>query len=478
MYDVAIIGAGVIGSFIARDLAKYQLNVILIEKDTDVANGTTKANSGIVHAGYNAKSGTLKATLNVKGNAMYDRVCRELDVPFKRIGSYVIAFDECDMDMLRELYHRGNRNGVNGLVLLSGKEAQKKEPQLSKDVIGALYAPSCGIISPYELTVALAENAVDNGVVLKLETEVVGIQQQQTHYVLNTMEDPIEAKCVVNAAGVYGDLVNNMVNQPVTQIIPRRGQYYVLDKTVAGELNHVIFQSPSEKGKGVVLVPTVHGNMLVGPDALYVEKRDNVETTIEGLDYIASTAKRSWPTLPMHQVIRSYAGVRATPSDGDFIIEESNEHKGFFNAIGIESPGLASAPAIAEKVVEMIENYLDGFTDKEFYNAHCRKRIRFADLSPEERTRVIQENPLYAVIACRCETVTEAEIVDAIHRNAGARTIDGIKRRVRAGMGRCQGGFCLPRIIKILARELEVDPLKIEKDKKGSYLLTSETKEP
>ena len=477
MYDIAIIGAGVIGAMIARNLSKYQLNIVLIDKDTDVSNGTSKANSGIIHAGYNAKTGTLKAKLNVKGNHQYDSICRELDVPFKRIGSMVIAFDECDMDVLKELYERGIKNGVKELALLEPDRIKEMEPNISKDVIGALYAPECGIISPYELTIALCENAVENGVLLKLETQVLNIIHESEGFLIETNKGEIQSKCIVNAAGVFGDKINNLLNKPVVQITPRRGQYFVMDKAVGQMINHVIFQCPSDKGKGVVLVPTVHGNLLVGPDAEYVSNRQNVDTSLEGLGYIESTAKRSCPTLPSYKVITSYAGVRATPDSGDFIIEMSKESAGFINVIGIESPGLASAPAIADEVIDIIEDYLGELTDKEFYDFYRRRQIRFSELSIEERAKYINDNPLYANMICRCEKVTEAEVIDAIHRKVGATTVDGIKRRTRAGMGRCQGGFCSPKVMKILARELGVDPLEVEKDKKGSYILSSRTKD-
>ncbi|QXM07053.1 NAD(P)/FAD-dependent oxidoreductase [Crassaminicella indica] len=477
MYDVAVIGAGIIGTFITRELSKFDLKTIMIDKETDIANGTTKANSAIVHAGYDAKPNTLKGKLNAKGNAMYGDICEELDVHFKRIGSFVIATNEEEMESVKALYERGCKNNIPDMKILSQEEVREMEPNLNEDIIGALYAPTAGIVSPWELAVALAENAADNGAKIQLETEVISIDKNEDGYVIHTNNGEIKAKYIFNCAGVYADKINEMVGSKTFTIHPRRGQYNILDKSVGEIVNHVIFQAPTKLGKGVLVAPTVHGNLLIGPDAEDIDDKENTATTSERIEFIREKSRKTTNKVPFNTTITSFAGLRAVPSTGDFIIEESKEAKGFINVAGIESPGLSAAPAIAEYAVDILKGIIGELKEKEGFNPRRRPVIRFMELSDEEKAEIIKKDPRYGRIICRCENITEGEIVDAIHRNAGGRTVDGIKRRVRPGMGRCQGGFCGPRVMEILARELKMDIKDVVKDSKASYILTEETKQ-
>lgn len=477
MYDVAIIGAGVIGTFIARELSRYDLNIILIEKDMDIANGTTKANSAIIHAGYDAKPGTLKAKLNALGNPMFDTVCEELDVPFKRIGSLVIATSEEEMESIMELYRRGIENGIPDMEILNSNETREKEPNLNEKVIGALYAPTAGIICPWELAVALAENAADNGTEIRLNRKVTDIQKVKKGYCLYMEQETIEAKYVINCGGLYAGEINEMVSARSFKIYPRRGQYNVLDKSVGNIVKHVIFQAPTKLGKGILVTPTVHGNLLVGPDAEEIDDKENTSTTSERIRFIRKISEKTTKKIPFNATITSFSGLRARPSTGDFIIGESKDAKGFINVAGIESPGLSASPAIAEYVINILKGIAGELREKKDFIERRKPIIRFMKLSDEEKKRLIDKDPRYGRVICRCEGITEGEIVDVINRNAGARTVDGVKRRARPGMGRCQGGFCGPRVMEILARELGKDIKEIVKDGKNSYILTEETKQ-
>ncbi|QXM05596.1 NAD(P)/FAD-dependent oxidoreductase [Crassaminicella indica] len=477
MYDVAIIGAGIIGTFIARELSRYKLRIVILEKDNDVANGTTKANSAIVHAGYDAKAGSNKAKFNVLGNAMFDKVCDELDVPFKRIGSLVVAFNEEDMQTIKMLYENGIKIGVPNMKIIDAKKVKAMEPNINDSIVGALYAPTAGIVGPFELAIALAENAIDNGVELLLNHEVNGIDKVEGGYKIYTNNNTINTKYIINCAGLYADYIYGMVANSHFRIIPRRGQYYLLDKSAGNIVNKVIFQCPTKLGKGVLITPTVDGNILIGPDAQDLDDKEAVDTTREGLSFVKETARKTCSKIPFHKNITTFAGLRAEPNTGDFIIEASKEVKGFINVAGIKSPGLSSSPAIAKYVVEIVKSMIGCLEEKEDFNPRRRKRIRFAALSDEEKLEIIKKDPRYGRIICRCETITEGEIVDAIHRNAGARTVNGIKRRVRPGAGRCQGGFCGPRVMEILARELGKDMKDVVKEGSNSYILTDYTKE-
>jgi glycerol-3-phosphate dehydrogenase len=470
MYDVAIVGAGVVGSAIARELSKYQVNACVIERDEDVCCGTSKANSAIVHAGFDAKPGTLKARLNVRGNEMMDQLAKDLDFPFKRNGSLVVCTKDQDPSLLEELVEKGKKNGVPGVTILERDELIKMEPNLADDVVKALYAPTGAIVCPFHLTMAFAENAADNGVSFFLNTDVVDISKADDHYVITTDKDTFEAKVVVNAAGVYADKFNNMVSEHKLSITARRGQYMLLDKDAGTHVSHTIFQLPSKMGKGVLVTPTVHGNLLVGPTAEDIDNKEGLNTTGDGLDYLSATATASVKNIPFRQVITSFAGLRAHEAEGDFVIGEVEDAKGFFNAAGIESPGLSSAPAIGELVAQQVAEYL-GLPKNPNFNGTRKGILNPTNLSVEERNELIKQNPAYGQIICRCESVSEGEILDAIHRTLGARSLDGVKRRTRAGMGRCQSGFCSPKVMEILEREVPMSMFDVTKNGHDSKIV-------
>ncbi len=471
MFDVTIIGSGVTGAAVARELSKYNLKTCVVEKAIDVANGTSKANSGIVHAGEDPIPGTLKAKMNVRGNEMFDKLQEEIDFPFKRNESFVLCFDEKDIEKLEELRQRGLKNGLpDTMEILNREEALKLEPNLSEYVVAALRLPTGGIVSPYEFNIALAESAAMNGVEFKLETEIIDIEKKEDGYILKTNKGDIETKVVVNAAGVFGDKINNMVSEKKYHITARKGEYLLFDKTVGDMVQRTIFQLPTKMGKGVLVTPTADGNLLLGPTSVDVEEKDDLGTTREGLDIVAEKAKLSIKEIPMRQVITSFAGLRAHEENSDFIIGEAEDAKNFINAIGIESPGLTSAPAIGEYIREMIIEKLKPEENKEFNP--IRKDIpKFREMTNEERKEMIKENSGYGKIVCRCEVVTEGEIRDAIRRPLGAKTVDGIKRRTRAGMGRCQSGFCSNRIVEILAEELGIKRNEVTKFGGNSKIL-------
>ena len=490
MYDVAIIGAGVIGSAIARELSRYQIHACVIEREEDVCCGTSKANSAIIHAGFDATPGTLKARLNVRGNEMMDTIAKELDVPFTRNGSLVVCTKDQDRSGLDKLMEKGSANHVPGLRILEREELIKMEPNLSDDVTCALYAPTGGIVCPFHLTMAFAENAYDNGVSFYLNTEVTGITRSENGYCIKvnrkegvcsgTPLDPgthtIETKAVVNAAGVYSDVMNNMVSGQKLSITARKGEYMLLDKSAGAHVSHTVFQLPGKMGKGVLVTPTVHGNLLVGPTATDIDNKEGVNTTADGLDYLGKTAALSVKELPLRQVITSFAGLRAHETQNDFIIGELADAPGFFNAAGIESPGLSSAPAIGEMVAGMIAEKYALEKNPDF----CATRkgiLRPETLSLEERNALIQKQPAYGNIICRCEMITEGEIIDAIHRSLGARSLDAVKRRTRAGMGRCQAGFCSPRTMEILEREVPMSMFEITKNGGKSKFVVGQNKE-
>lgn len=480
MYDVIIIGAGVVGAAIARELARYEKKIAVLEKASDICEGTSKANSGIVHAGYDALPGTLKAKLNVLGNTMMGELSKQLDFPFQRNGSFVLCMEEAGKEKLEELYDRGVKNGVEGLEILTGEEARKREKNISPQVVGALYAPTAGIVCPFHFNYALAENAAQNGVEFYLNTEVTDIvfhrEESESYFTVFSGTKTWKTKVVVNAAGVYADTIHNMVSDRKMQIVPRRGEYCLMDKAAGNLVHSTIFQLPSRLGKGVLVTPTVHGNLLVGPTADDVEGKEEVNTTAEGLARVLKQGGQSVNALNPKQVITSFAGLRAHTDSGDFIIEALPENPAFFDVAGIESPGLSAAPAIGVYVADMVIRYSPAPKKKQF--KEIRKGIaNMALATPEERAELIRQNPAYANVICRCELVTEGEILDAIHRPLGATTLDGIKRRTRAGMGRCQAGFCSPKTVEILARELSKDMGEITKHGAGSEFLTGFNKE-
>lgn len=475
-YDVMIIGGGVAGAASARELSRYKVKACVIEKEEDVCCGTSKANSAIVHAGYDAVTGSLMAKLNVRGNEMMESLSKELDFPFQKNGSLVVCLDEEDMPNLQALYDRGVANGVKGLRILNKEEAMEMEPNLSEDVYAALYAPTAGIVCPFNLNIALAENANVNGVEFKFNTEVREIQKIEGGYALLTNAGTYHTKYVVNAAGVYADQIHNMVSENKIHITARRGDYCLLDKSAGGHVSKTIFALPGKYGKGVLVAPTVHGNLIVGPTAIDVEDKEGTNTTRDGLDEVIQKAGMNVKNLPMRQVITSFAGLRAHEDHHEFIIGEVEDAKGFIDCAGIESPGLTSCPAIGEMVAEIISKKM-GLEKKEDF-VSTRKGVLDPDtLSKEERIALIKENPVYGNIICRCEMITEGEILDAIHRPLGAKSLDGVKRRTRAGMGRCQSGFCSPRTMEILAREQNLSMFEITKSGGNSKIVVGTNKD-
>lgn len=476
MYDVIIIGAGVSGCAIARELSAYDRKIAVLEKASDVCEGTSKANSGIVHAGYDAKPGSKKAELNLRGNALMENLSKQLDFPFRRNGSLVLCFEEGDREQLQELLERGRKNGVEGLRIVEGEELLGLEPNLSPKAAAALYAPTGGIVCPFGLTVALAENACINGVEFYLNTEVQKIAKSEDGYRLETTEGVFSGRVVINAAGVHADTFHNMVSRQKLHITPRKGEYCLFDKTVGDYVSHTVFQLPTKYGKGILVTPTVHGNLLVGPTAEDVEDREGVNTTASGLADVLQKGALSVRNIPAGKMITSFAGLRAHEDGGDFIIGEAEDAKGFIDVAGIESPGLTCAPAIGEYVADIVQGIMPAEKKKDFIAE--RKGIpSMASAGKEEKQKLIHENPAYANVICRCELVTEGEIVDAIRRPLGATTLDGVKRRTRAGMGRCQAGFCSPKTVEILARELGKDIGEITKSGGDSKVLTGRNKE-
>lgn len=476
MYNIIIIGSGVIGCAVARELSKYNAKILVIEKNEDVCSGTSKANSGIVHSGYDAHNGTLKAKFNIEGNRMMDKVCEELDVPFSRIGSLTVCTDESRISDLEALKERGERNGVEGLQILSRDELLAVEPHIGGDVVAALYAPTAGVICPFKLTIAYAENAAVNGVEFLFDTAVKKVYSDGDIWHVVTDKDEYTAAAVVNAAGVYADVFHNMVSADKINITARRGDYILLDRTAQGYVNHTIFQLPTKLGKGVLVTPTVHGNTIVGPTAVDVEDKEDTATTAEGVESVIERSSLSVDALPTRQVITSFAGLRAHEDGGDFILGEPGDAEGFFDCAGIESPGLSAAPAIGVYIAGLIQQKYH-LTGKEDFIAERRDILDPKKLTIEERNELIKREPAYGTIVCRCESVTEGEILDAIRRPVGARSLDGVKRRTRAGMGRCQAGFCSPKVMEILRRELDIDLTEVTKCGGSSTIVSARTKD-
>lgn len=471
-YDVVVIGAGVVGAATARELSKYELSVVVVEKEEDVCSGTSKANSGIVHAGYDAKPGTNKAKFNVEGSKMMPELAKELDFEFENNGSLVLCFDDMDRYKLTELLERGEANGVKGLRIIEGDEAREIEPEASDEVVAALYVPAGGIVCPFGLNIALAENACDNGVELKFLTEVENIKKIEEGFVISTNKGEIKTKYVVNAAGVYADVMHNFVSNNKLKISPRKGDYCLLDKGLDGFVKHTVFQLPGKKGKGILVTPTVHGNPMLGPTATEIDDKEGNETTADDLNYVLEMSGKSVKDVPFRQIITSFCGLRAAESGGDFVIGEAEDCKGFFDAAGIESPGLTSAPAIGRFLAEQIANE-DHARLKADWNGKRRGIIKAALLPLEERAELIKRNPKYGKIICRCEEISEGEIIDAITRTLGATSLDGLKRRVRQGAGRCQAGFCTQRAMELLSEYADIPLEKVCKNVPGSEILVS-----
>lgn len=471
MYDLLIIGAGVTGCAVARQLSRYQARIAVLEAAEDVADGASKANSGIVHAGFDAKPGTKKAYYNVKGAGMYPDLVRELNVPYGPISALVIGFTEEDRETLEKLLRQGEENGVEKLQILEKHQVLSLEPNVNPDVSCALFAPTSAVVSPYEMTLALAYHAAQNGVEFIFNAPVSSIQEERGLWRVDSAAGVFEAKCVVNCAGVGAAELHNMISDTPVRLIPRRGEYYLLDHTVKCPFSRTMFQVPTKMGKGVLISPTAHGNALLGPSAEDIGDAYDTATTREGLDFVLEKCRLTWPQVTTRPVITTFSGVRAHLDVNDFMVGPvSGAPAGAFEAIGIESPGLTAAPAIGQELGDMAAAYLQLQKKDNFLPAVPLLRP-FAGMTEEERAAACRENPDYGRIVCRCEVVTEAEIRDAVRRPVGARSIDAVKRRTRAGMGRCQGGFCSPRVMEILCEELGLSPLEITKCGGNSRLL-------
>ena len=460
MYDIVIIGGGVVGCCIARELSRKQLKIAVLEKKSDIGEGASKANSGIVHAGFDAETGTLKARLNLRGSELMPSLSEALDFDYRNNGSMVLCFEEEDKPKLEKLLKRGQENGVTGLEILSQAEVRLKEPSINENVKYALYAPIGAIVCPFNLTVAMAENAKANGVLFYRETEVTKIEKNNDCYSIHTSATyAYETKIIINAAGVFADQIHNMVCSVPLDISPRKGEYLLFDKTVGDIVKHTLFQMPTAYGKGVLITPTVHNNLLMGPTAEDITDKTGINTTANGIETILSKVSKSIKEIPSREIITSFAGLRANTGLGDFIINEVSETPGFIDVAGIDSPGLSCAPAIGEYVAEIVDGILPAQEKADFVKT--REGIK----------------PRFDEVICRCETITRAEIIEAIHRtndlfvNPGIVSLDSIKRRVRPGMGRCQAGFCAPRVAELIAEELGIDKLAITKAGPGSELL-------
>lgn len=484
--DVVIIGGGVIGTSIARELSRYSLNIILIEKEDDVAMGTSKGNSGIIHAGYNADFKTLKGRLNIKSNPLFDKLCQDLKVHFKRIGSLVIGFTEEDLGKLKELKKNGEKNGLKNLEIIAGDKLFRLEPNLNPQTKYALYAPSAGIISPYKFTIALADNAVINGVKILLETEAKDIKIKENKVCsVVTNRGLIETRVIINAAGLYADEIAKTTGGSF-KVIPLKGEYQLFDKQWGNLVNHILFPIPTKLSKGILVTPTVHNNLLIGPNSYRVKEKDDLSTTREGTQEVYEGARKLIPHLPHQDLINSFAGLRADiEGRDDFIIEASKKIRGFINVAGIESPGLSSAPAIAEMVSSILKEVVKEISPRleldyqDNFKEVLPEQPKFADYldKTDEWQEIVEKDADYGEIICRCEKVSKGEMLRAIHQPLPARSLGAIKRRIRAGMGRCQGGFCSPKVLKILSEELKISPLKITKKGPGSEVLKTKTKD-
>lgn len=475
MYDVAIIGAGVIGSSIARELSRHKLNVVVLEKEFDVAIGSSKANSGIVHGGYDCKPGTLKAKFNVLGNPMFDQLSEELDFHFKRNGSLVLGFEEGCEPALEDLMQQGVTNGVPDLRIIDRDELVAMEPNIGNAVFVALYVPTGGIVCPYGMTIAFAENAADNGVEFRFNSPVEKLEKVGDHFLITSSTGQVEAKIVINAAGLYSDVMNNMVSEDSFVITPRRGEYSLLDRTEGDLIHNTLFQLPSKMGKGVLVTPTVDGNILIGPTSEDLEDKEDVSTTRQGQIGIIDTGKIDVNYLPTNKIITSFAGLRARGDRDDFIIGPAPDEPNFINVAAIESPGLTSAPAIAVYIRDMVAD-MTGAPLNETFNPIRRVAPRFRDMDTQQRIAAIAENPDYGHIVCRCETVTKAEVVDALRGPLHIRDMDSIKRRTRTMGGRCQGGFCSMRLPEIISQELNIPITEVTKAGPGTNLLVGKDK--
>ncbi len=472
-YDVIIIGAGVIGGMAARELSRYQLSVCLLEKENDVATGASSANSGIVHGGYDPEPGTLKAKLNTVGVDLLYKAAQELHAPVLHNGSLVCAFGAEEDPVVQELYERGIENNIPGLKILSGDEVRAIEPHLSSAITSALQVTNAGIICPYELTIAAVGNAMDNGVTLMRNFPVASIEKCEGGYtVASANGETVTGTYILNCAGGFSDKVAKMVGDDHFTIIPRAGEYILLDKTEGFRVKHTIFQVPSAEGKGILVSPTVHGNLLTGPTAAKVATPESRDTTPAGLDQVQRLAAKSVPSVNFRQVITSFSGVRSSEKSGDFIIEPSKHAPGVVHVAAIDSPGLTCCVSIAQYAVELLAKQGLALTEKADWNGSRENPHAFREMNDEDKNAYIQQNPDFGKIVCRCETVSEGEIRAAIRRNPGARDIDGVKRRTRSGMGRCQGGFCGPYVMALIAEETGIPMESVTKNGGDSFMLT------
>lgn len=477
MLDVVIIGGGICGCSLLYELSRYKASVALLEKENDLTEGATKANSAIVHAGYDPRPGTMMARYNVEGNRIIEQLCADLDVLYRKNGSLVIGFSEGDRPTIEDLYQRGVSNGVPDMRVVEYEELHRMEPNLNDKALFALYAPSAGIVSPWELAFAQAQAAVEGGAEVRLECEALGIRREDGRYVVETNQGDIEARFVVNAAGRHSQRISEMLGEHDFTIVPRRGQYFLLDTTQGDLVDTVIFQCPSEHGKGILVSPTVHGNLIVGPNAEPCDF-DDLATTAEALEYVRRTAQMSVPGINFRDSIRNFSGIRAELEGyDDFIAGESSQNPGYFRMAGIKSPGLTAAPALARDVARMISEAGLNFEPNPDFQTK-RSILRFKHLNDKQRAEAIKENPLYGTIVCRCMSVTEGEIVDAMRRPIPPRSLDGVKRRCWPGSGRCQGGFCGPRVQAIIARELGIPQGDVPLDRNGMKIILGRTKQP
>ena len=475
IYDICIIGAGITGSLIARELSRYKLKILVLEKENDVGNVTTNANSAIIHSGYDPVPGTLKAKLNVLGNAKYDQLTKELDVSFKRIGSLTVAVEDEQLKILEELKERSAQNGVE-VKLLNHDEVIALEPNITKEVKGALLAPTCGIIDPFNLCVHAMENAMDNGVELKLNSAVSAINKKDNNWEIHAKSSIYEAKVVINCAGNHADKIASLVEDIDWNITSRKGEYFVLDHFDDNFIKHTIFPLPSAKGKGILVTPTYSGDYLVGPSSEFTDNKEDYATDAPTLNEVKNKSSLLVPNVPFGETIRVFSGLRPTPSTHDFIIGFSKRDDHFINVAGIESPGLASSPAIAEYVInEYVNKVLKLEANKDF-NPYVKPYIRMKYLDENKKKEMISKNKDFGDIICNCEQVTLGEIEDALNRNCPPRSVKALKRRTRAGFGKCQGGFCQPSIVLLLAKHYNISPLDVLLDDEGSNILVEKVK--
>ena len=476
MYDVIVIGAGVVGSLIARKLSRYQLSIAVLEKEPDVGNVTTMANSAIVHSGYDPVPGTLKAKLNVLGNKMFDALCEELDVEMERIGSLTVALYDEQLPLLEDLAKRSAINGVE-VKILNAEETLKLEPNLNKQVKGSLFAPTAGIVNPFTLAVHAIENAVDNGVKLFTEEKVVAINKENGFYnIVCESGNFYQTKLIINAAGIHSDEIHKMIEPIDYSLTPRKGEYFILDHYTDNLVKHTIFPLPSAKGKGILVSPSIGGTYLVGPSAEPMESKEDVSTDKMTLDEIKRQALEMVPSIPFNQVIRTFAGTRPTPSTHDFIIGFAKSDNHFINLSGIESPGLVSSPAIAEYVVdEFVSNVVD-LKENSNFKKFVKKRPNLKKMSLEEKNAFIKDHPEYGEIICNCEKVSLGEILFEMNTSVPPKTIKAVKKRTRAGFGKCQGGFCQPLVTRIIAERFNLPLNKVMFQKKDSYVVRYKVK--